>query len=925
MSDNKATIDQIIDTLKERSKELYCLYQVEELLHDYDRDIKDVLQWVVNFIPAGWQYPDLCQARIVYDDNEFTTPDFQPTPWKIDTPISLQDEVLGELEVSYKKQVPQEDVGSFFKEELKLIKAIAERISNFIMHQHLKEMKEELKLARSGRALQDENEARIVTEYLYRTDIDLFIRVARQMLNFLCRKGVSEAEQILQELSSDKLINSSSKLLGANRPTKPKGRANIIKLSRLTFEIAAKVLNESDFIERVRSWIHEDKISFLIKTLGDLHSTVKELTDDFLRFHQLQIRENIKISPYTLRSILVQAIQRLLTDQPGYVNVAKEYINVTDLSDLFQRLIYPVDSHGLLGGKGSGLFLAYRILKKHGSEQKKLENIRIPKTWYLTSDGLIRFLYHNDLQDIVNQKYKDIDQIKQEYAQIIEIMKNAKFMPEMVQRLTEALDDFGEVPLIVRSSSLLEDRLGSAFSGKYESLFLGNQGSRKERLAALLDAIAEVYASTFSPDAIEYRAERDLLDSQEQMGVLIQEVVGQRVGPYFLPAYGGVAFSNNDFRWSPRIRREDGLIRMSPGLGTRSVDRLSDDYPVLISPGQPGLKVNVSTDEIRRYSPNKIDLINLKHNAFETIDFRKFVRNYRDAFSPLKNIISVLHGDHLRPPSLLDDDGDDTEAVVTFDGLIKNTTFVKDVRQMLTLLQTALGFPVDIEFASDGTNFYLLQCRSQSFGRNIMPAEIPKQIPDDMLIFSANRYISNGTVNDISHIVYVDPLEYSKITDRDTMLQIGHAIGALNLELAKRKFILMGPGRWGSRGDIKLGVSVTYADINNTAVLIEIARKKGNYIPDLSFGTHFFQDLVEAEIYYLPLYPDAADVAFNEVFLDRSPNSLGQLLPRFSSLENVIRVINVPQVTGGSILRILMNGDEDEAVAILVKPVGDLD
>ena len=96
------------------------------------------------------------------------------------------------------------------------------------------------------------------------------------------------------------------------------------------------------------------------------------------------------------------------------------------------------------------------------------------------------------------------------------------------------------------------------------------------------------------------------------------------------------------------------------------------------------------------------------------------------------------------------------------------------------------------------------------------------------------------------------------------MRDVGRAVGRLNKLLPKRQFILIGPGRWGSRGDIKLGVPVTYSDINNSAMLIEVARQKGNYLPDLSFGTHFFQDLVEASIRYLPLYPDDPEIAFQE-------------------------------------------------------------
>jgi hypothetical protein len=149
---------------------------------------------------------------------------------------------------------------------------------------------------------------------------------------------------------------------------------------------------------------------------------------------------------------------------------------------------------------------------------------------------------------------------------------------------------------------------------------------------------------------------------------------------------------------------------------------------------------------------------------------------------------------------------------------------------------------------------------------------------------------------------------------------VGRAVGKLNQILPRKKFILMGPGRWGSRDDIKLGVNVTYSDINNTALLIEIAIQKGNYIPDLSFGTHFFQDLVEAQIRYLPLYPDAPGIIFNERFFSLKKNFFPEILPEFHELENIIKVIDVPESTDGFILRILMNADEEEALAILTNP-----
>src|SRR5690606_9145834 len=133
---------------------------------------------------------------------------------------------------------------------------------------------------------------------------------------------------------------------------------------------------------------------------------------------------------------------------------------------------------------------------------------------------------------------------------------------------------------------------------------------------------------------------------------------------------------------------------------------------------------------------------------------------------------------------------------------------------------------------------------------------LPQDIPKNQIIFTAKRYITNGQIENISHIVYVDPEAYSNLQSLSELTDVGKAVGMLNVILPRRRFILMGPGRWGSRGDIKMGVQVTYADINNTAALIEIARQRSSYVPELSFGTHFFQDLVEANIRYLPLYPD---------------------------------------------------------------------
>jgi pyruvate, water dikinase len=236
------------------------------------------------------------------------------------------------------------------------------------------------------------------------------------------------------------------------------------------------------------------------------------------------------------------------------------------------------------------------------------------------------------------------------------------------------------------------------------------------------------------------------------------------------------------------------------------------------------------------------------------------------------------------------------------------------------VLQETLGHPVDVEFAHDGIDFYLLQCRSQSYSQDWIPAVIPRNIPPERVLFTARRFVSNGSLRDISHIVYVDPQSYGELESYHDLVAVGQAVGRLNQILPRRRFILIGPGRWGSRGDIKMGVNVIYSDINNTALLVEVARKKNGYVLDPSFGTHFFQDLIEASIRYLPLYPDDPGVIFNEDFLIVQENRLASLLPDFAHLCKVLKVIDIASASGGQLLQVYMNGDAEEAVAVLAKP-----
>ena len=918
MSSTDKPMDEILLALQERAKELNCLYRVDEILVRHETNPEDAYREMLEAIRGGWQYPKVCQARLVVDGRVYQPPDWREAPWSMQGDIVLEGEKIGHLTVSYTDRCPPADEGPFLKEERRLINAIVERIGYSVMQRRLKRAVTNWQAAVGGEGRGEGRGWDVILTFLRATDSRLLLRITRRMINHLSVMGVRDAAELLQGLASEAWAAEAFQVVD-NRPLQRRMPQDYGKLTDQAFRIASQHLSEAEIVSCIQAWIREDKSAFLYEALEDLGTSLSELGDAIMRYRALNLGD--EDTPVAVRTGLrVALLRRFFSDRLEFISHAKDFVRVSDFYELATHVIYPARSHGKLGGKSAGLFVAANIVRKSPEHDSLLADIKVPKTWYLTSDTLLEFIRHNKLEEVYDRKYRSIDQIRFEYPHLVQVFKNSPFPAEIVNGLSMALDDFEGRPIIVRSSSLLEDQSGSAFSGKYKSLFLANQGTKKERLGALQDAIAEIYASVFGPDPIEYRIERGLLDVHEEMGIMIQEVVGTRIGRYFLPAFSGVAFSRNDFRWSARIEREDGLVRLVLGLGTRAVDRVADDYPVLVAPGQPGLRVNITADEIARYSPKRADVIDLETNSFSTVDLRDLLREHGNRIPLIRRLVSVLDHDRLRKPSGLTLDFHGDEYVVTFEGLLSETSFIARVRTLLRLLEERLGRPVDIEFASDGTDLYLLQCRPQSYTEHSAPSPIPRDIPRDRVVFSANRFVSNGQVPDVTHLVYVDPERYEQLGDLEQLKQVGRAVGKLNNLLPKHRFILMGPGRWGSRGDIKLGVSVTYADICNASMLIEIARAKGRAVPEVSFGTHFFQDLVESRIRYLPLYPDDEGVLFNEPFLRGSQNVLAQVLPDYASLADVVRVIDVPQNTQGKVVRVLLNAELDEALAVLSQP-----
>ncbi len=911
-SHGDSSID-LMDRLRERAKELTCLYQVQDVTGDPDRTPDEVCRELVEAIPPGWQHPDSCWAKITIESSIYEPAERTETPWVLRAPVVVMGKPVGAIEVFYEAYYPKADEGPFIREERRLIDHISLCLGQFLTGRRLRSMARNWKDAIEQAPGDERRDWRVIIEFLRRTDPHLLTRVSRRMINHLVWSGIDEAESLLEHLGANQREREVS---DENRPLERAGTDALMRVSNAAFRVAANNLTDDEIVHVIEQWVKDDKSGYLVEAVENQRTSLTEIADALERFEQMGFGDK-ELSRSVQIGLRVSLVRRFLTDDLEYINTAKNYLDVHDFCGIVQHVVSPAGSRGKLGGKSSGLLLAYHIVRRSEEYADAIGSFRMPKTWYITSDGLLAFLDRNHLQDIHNRKYLEVEQVRKEYPHIVQAFKNSELPKEIMKGLAVALDDIGDKPLIVRSSSLLEDRIGSAFSGKYKSLFLANRGSKRDRLAAVCDAVAEVYASTFSPDPIEYRAERGLLDLHEEMGIMIQEVVGMQVGRYYLPAFGGVAFSNNEFRWSPRISREDGLVRLVPGLGTRAVDRLSDDYPVLLSPGQPGLRAKVTPEEQLRYAPRRVDLINLDANRFATVLIADLLKQYGSKYPMFKQVFSAVDADGLHPVGGFDWDGSTDNLVASFEGLASNSPFLAQMRSLLRVLREKIGGPVDIEFAHDGTDLYLLQCRPQSAQDESSPVPIPADVPNDRVVFAARRFVSNGRVPDLTHIVFVDPEAYSTLGDAEALRDVGRAVGRLNKILPKRRFVLMGPGRWGSRGDIKLGVPVTYSDISNTSLLIEIASRREGSVPELSFGTHFFQDLVESSIRYLPLYPGEDGGVLNREFLTGAANQFEALVPEYAHLERAIRVIDVAAATGGRLLKVAMNADADEALGYL--------
>jgi hypothetical protein len=593
--------------------------------------------------------------------------------------------------------------------------------------------------------------------------------------------------------------------------------------------------------------------------------------------------------------------------------LAVQYFTVPELLAILKRMI----GTGLIGGKSVGMLLARAILCR--SDPRWSEVLEAHDSFFVASDVFYSFLVENGCWWL-RQKQRDpktfLDGLEEARRRIL--MGN--FPEYIVKEFAEMLDYFGQSPIIVRSSSLLEDNYGNAFAGKYESVFCANQGPHQKRLEDFISAVKTIYASSMSEKALRYRAQRGLLDKDEQMSLLVQRVSGVRYGSLFYPHVAGVGLSRNPYVWNRCIDPAAGMVRLVFGLGTRAVDRSDDDYTRVVALNDPQRRPESDFDEVREYSQRKVDVIDLEANQLTAQGFIEVA--YRSPRLPL-HIFATDDGRSGYDPGTPAERR--SPPVLTFDHLLSQTPFVSDMRDMLQTVQTAYDYPVDMEFTAnffDGDRYKinLVQCRPLQVVADRAVAEMPETIGrDDMVLEAHGAVIGQSRAGQIDRLVYVTPSIYGHlpIKDRYAVARlIGRLLHLPDADPAKQ-IMLIGPGRWGTTTP-SLGVPVSFAEIDTVSVLCEIVAMRDDLIPDVSLGTHFFNDLVEMDILYLALFPGRKDNYWNQTFFERAANRLPELLPGEARWAECVRVIDMPAAVGdGCVLRLYANALTQQVMCYL--------
>ncbi len=587
------------------------------------------------------------------------------------------------------------------------------------------------------------------------------------------------------------------------------------------------------------------------------------------------------------RELMEILIQMMITREKRMKELFLQYFTLEDLIEIGRRVI----GTGMIGGKSVGMLLAQAILRK--SNPKWAQKLETHDSFYVGSDVYYTFLVRNGCW-WAREQQKELESFLPGAERIRRRIITGEFPEDIEAKFEQVLEYFGSSPIIVRSSSLLEDNFGNSFAGKYESVFCANQGSTRQRLEDFKAAVRTVYASTVSEEALYYRKRRGLLDKDEQMALLVQRVSGAQHGRLYFPNIAGVGFSYNPYVWSPEIDPKAGMLRLVFGLGTRAVDRSDDDYTRIVALNEPLLRPESSLKEQKKYSQQKVDVIDLDGNRLISMPVQEIVPQCEGI--PLELFVAQdfeaerfykERGQKVSP-----------QWKIRFDSLLTETSFANDMREILTTLDRAYQNPVDVEFTANFKNekdFYIdiVQCRPlQVSDRSELLAEPKIEDTNKILISTNGPIIGRNRSNQVHRIIYVVPRIYGELPISERYA-VARAIGTIcqipPLVSGDPIVVLIGPGRWGTSTP-SLGIPVTFSEISSVSFLCEIVAMREDLTPDVSLGTHFFSELVESDLLYFVYFPDREKHFFNDSLLLQFPNKLKEISPGLEKYEHLIKV-----------------------------------
>ena len=591
------------------------------------------------------------------------------------------------------------------------------------------------------------------------------------------------------------------------------------------------------------------------------------------------------------RQELVDQLSRVMIGrEKRMLSLVKEFFTLEDLLEIKDRLI----GTGFIGGKSVGMLLARNILRRDRDFDWQ-NHLELHDSYFIGSDVFYSYIVQNGWWKTL-MAHKTREGYFESARELRSRMLSGSFPQEVKEQFHRMLEYFGQSPIIVRSSSLLEDAFGNAFAGKYESYFCVNQGTPERRYEIFEESVRRIFASTMNEDALTYRLQRGLDQHDEQMALLVQRVSGTYRKHYFFPEVAGVGLSYNPFVWKQGMDPRAGMLRIVFGIGTRAVNRVENDYPRIVALDAPLVKSHGGIRDARRFSQHDVDLLNLEDNRFHSLSLMQLIDEGIDARLDLIGVRDEETAERMRAAGR---PGSDVW-ILTFDELLSRTDFTAVMSRMLKNLEAVYQYPVDIEFtanfnAEGRLQVNLLQCRPFQTKGQKSQVEIPERIPrKNVLVRQEGNFMGGSVSQALARLIYIDPKGYTKLTLSEKY-DVARIVGRLNKLIDRREdtpTAIFGPGRWGTTTPA-MGVPVTFSEINKIAVIAEIAYRDGSLIPDLSFGTHFFQDLVETDIFYMAIYPEKDGVVFNEGWLQGLPNRLLDLLPNEGRYERVVRVYDV--------------------------------